>query len=118
MQEKLQKMANWKAPGPDGIHTFWLKQFASLHNKIAHYLQQALDTGLTPNILTQGRTVLIQKDPNKGTMPTNYCPITCLPTLYKLFAGIDADYIYEHITALKLFSLEQKECHRQTQGCK
>ena len=27
----LRKMPNWKAPGPDKLHGFWLKKFTSFH---------------------------------------------------------------------------------------
>ena len=29
--KKLLKTQNWKAPGPDGVQGFWLKNFTSLH---------------------------------------------------------------------------------------
>ena len=27
---QCRKIPNWKAPGPDGIHGFWLKKLASI----------------------------------------------------------------------------------------
>ena len=38
--------------------------------------------------MTHGRTVLCQKDPRKGNTVENYCPITYLPLMWKLFAKI------------------------------
>ena len=35
----LRKMSNWKAPGPDGLHGFWLKKFTSLHQAMVKHLQ-------------------------------------------------------------------------------
>ena len=41
-----------------------------------------------PAWMTHGRTVLCQKDPRKGNTVENYCPITYLPLMWKLFAKI------------------------------
>ena len=37
----IRKMANWKAPGPDGVRGFWFKKFLSLHEPIATSLHSA-----------------------------------------------------------------------------
>ena len=37
--------------------------------------------------MTKGKTTLIQKDPNKGTAPNNYRPITCLPVMWKILTA-------------------------------
>ena len=44
-----------------------------------------------PSWLTQGRTVLVMKDPQQGPIPSSYQPITCLSTTWKLLSGILAD---------------------------
>ena len=61
----IRRMANWKAPGPDGIRGFWFKKFLSLYELIAASLQQCVATGVIPAWMVKGRTVLIQKDPAK-----------------------------------------------------
>ncbi|TWW61836.1 hypothetical protein D4764_04G0004830 [Takifugu flavidus] len=53
-------------------------------------MDQLLTSGNHPEWLTQGRKVLIMKDPQKGTIPSNYRPITCLSTTWKLLSGIIA----------------------------
>ena len=55
----LKKFPNWKAPGPDGVQGYWLKNFVSLHSKLAEHLNLCLETGKTPAWMTKGRTVLI-----------------------------------------------------------
>ena len=30
IKEKIRKMANWKVPGPDGVHDYWIKMFLSM----------------------------------------------------------------------------------------
>ena len=37
---------------------------------------------------------LPKKDPAKGNAVDNYRPITCLPLMWKLFAGILAEEMY------------------------
>ena len=35
VREQLRKTPNWKAPGSDEVHGYWLKNMSSLHEKIA-----------------------------------------------------------------------------------
>ena len=69
---------NWKAPGPDFVQGFWLKNFSSLHERVRLQLKECLDSGFVPSWLTRGRTLLLQKDKSKGDVASNYRPITCL----------------------------------------
>ena len=109
VRNKLRTMANWKAPGPDQIQTFWLKYLTSLHERLAHQLQRAHDDpNQLPSWLVKGRTTLIMKDPQKGTTAKNYRPITCLPTTWKLMSGIIADKIMSHMDNNNLLTNEQK----------
>ena len=41
------------------------------------------------------KTALIQKDFNKGTVPSNYRPITCLPNIWKILTRIVSNKMYE-----------------------
>ena len=50
-----------------------------------------------PNWLTRERTSLLQKDKSKGNIASNYKPITYLPLMWKLLAGVIADQIYAHL---------------------
>ena len=51
-------------------------------------MNQLLQSGTHAEWLTQGWTVLIMKDPQKGTIPPKYQPITCVSTTWKLLSGI------------------------------
>ena len=93
LKKILQRILNWKAPGPDGVQGFWLKNFTSLHKSLVWHLSACLD-GETPWWKTKGRTVLIQKDKSKGDEACNYHPITCLTLTWKLLTGIIVDEIY------------------------
>ena len=33
---EIRKMANWKAPGPDGTSQFWFKKFNYLYRVLVH----------------------------------------------------------------------------------
>ena len=63
-------MPNWKVPGPDGFHGFWLKKFTSLTRK--WYLDDRIQTGDVPNWRVEIRTVIKQKDARKEIPLGNY----------------------------------------------
>ena len=65
----LAKTPNWKAPGPVLAQSYWLKNFSSMHDRIALQLNDCLRQGNVPSWMTQGRTVLIRKDISKGNIP-------------------------------------------------
>ena len=114
----IRKMANWKAPGPDGVRGFWFKKFPSLHAPLTVALQACLDSGEVPPWMVKGRTVLIQKDSAKGTVASNYRPIACLPLMWKLLTGIFAEKIYDHLKVNNLLPDEQKGCRKGSRGTK
>ena len=119
VKRKAKKMANWKAPGQDQVQAFWLKHLPSLHKRLAVQLQDILnDPTKIPEWLVTGRTVLLQKDKNKGTIPKNYRPITCLPTTWKLLSGIIADKVMEHLQSNNLLANEQKGVRPGSRGTK
>ena len=118
VKEGIRKMANWKAPGPDGVRGFWFKKFQCLHPSIVASLQLCLENGDVPPWMVKGRTVLIQKDAAKGVVASNYRPIACLPLMWKLLTGIFADKMYDHLQANQLLPDEQKGCRRRSRGTK
>ena len=114
----IRKMTNWKAPGPDWVRGFWFKKFPSLHENLTEALKDCLERGETPEWMVKGRTVLIQKDPVKGTLVSNYRPIACLPLMWKLLTGIFAEKIYDHLSSNDLLPDEQKGCRKRSRGTK
>ena len=68
MMKIIRKMPNWKAPGPDGVQGYWVKNFKCIHTTLANHLQKCLSTGEVPDWMTKGNTYLIQKDKIKGTV--------------------------------------------------
>ena len=65
-----------------------------------------------PSWLTRGRTSLLQKDKSKSNVASNYRHITCLPLMWKLLTGVNADQIYAHLHQEKLLPKEQKWCRK------
>ena len=118
VRKGIRRMANWKAPGPDGVRGFWFKRLPSLHSALRDALQECVDGGVVPAWMVKGRTVMIQKDPAKGKAVSNYRPIACLPLLWKLLTGIFADKIYDHLQVNNLLPDEQKGCRRKSRGTK
>ena len=73
---QVKRSSHWKAAGPVGVRAFWFETFASLHYVLATALQECLNKGDVPEWMVKGKTVLIQKDPAKGTVASNYRSIT------------------------------------------
>ena len=87
-------MLNWKVPVPDFVQGFWLKNFKSIQGKLRRDLQKCLENGNISMWTTKERTILMQKDKEKGKAGSNYRPITWLPLVWKLRTGIIAEEIY------------------------
>ena len=58
-----------------------------------HRLKECLDSGFLPSWLTKGRTVLLQKDKSKGSIASNYRPITCLSLMCNFLLVVITDQI-------------------------
>ena len=108
----MRKIPNWQDPGPDNVRGYWLKNLTPLHGKLVEYLLECLDSGVVPDWLTKGRTVLIQKDKTRGNIASTYRPITCLPLSWKLLTGILADEIYDYLEKKMLYRKDVDESLR------
>ena len=108
LKTTLKRISNWKAPGHDGIHGFWFKKFTSLHGRLGLEMNKCLQDAQVPEWMTKGKTILIRKNPSKGTVPNNYRPITCLPIMWKIQTAQIREKIYYSLTSRGLFPDEQK----------
>ena len=101
------KRKNWSAPGIDGIQNFWWKKFPSIQEnllKIMNIWTEKPDQ--MPKWLASGKTFLIPKS-NKLDKPSEYRPITCLNTIYKIFTGLIAGYLKNHVMINEVWDKEQ-----------
>ncbi|CAG5049800.1 unnamed protein product [Parnassius apollo] len=73
--EAVRRAPNWKSPGLDGLHHYWLKGFIVCHAVLARQFQEALDQKSLPSLFTTGITHLVPKDQDT-TDPSKYRPIT------------------------------------------
>ena len=87
-----------------------------MHTQLASSLTKCLEEGKTPLWMAKGRAFFIQKDKSKGTVASNYRPITCLPLAWKLLTGIFSDEIYRYLEGQELLPEEQKGCRRKSKG--
>ena len=118
IQEAILQTENWKAPGPDKIHNFWIKNLSVLHAHIARCFSDIfLQPEIIPNYLAGGNTYLLPKGGDGGD-PAQYRPITCLNTVYKLLTKIIANRVYNHCSRNNIITQEQKGCSRNSKGCK
>ena len=115
MRNKVRKLTNWKAPGPDGVQGYWLKNLPSLHDRIVGHMNDMINsTKNIPDWLTKGRTVVCQKDSQTGNAVDNFRPISCLPLMWNLMTGIISDVLYEFIVESDYLPLEQKGCKKKS----
>ena len=118
LKTQLQRLPNWKAPGPDQLQGYWIKKLTSLHNALLDSLNYLLSYPEdAPPWLAKGTTYLIPKEGDPKD-PKNYRPITCLSTTYKLLTSIIAEKIRNHISDTDIMTEEQKGCCRGSLGCK
>ena len=66
--------------------------------------------------MAKGRTILTQKDKEKGKSASHYRPFTCLPLVSKLLTGVIAEEVYRFLDTNLLLPQEQKGCRRKSRG--
>ena len=115
LKTATKKMKNWRAAGEDGVQGYWLKNLTSLHPRLADQLQEVLN-GDIPQWMTSGKTSLIIKNPDEPEKVSNYRPITCLSTIWKLLTSIIADEIYKFLETNHLIPWQQKGHKRKSRG--
>ena len=93
--------------------------FVPMLERTELHLQSCITRGEeVPDWMTTGRTALLLKDKSKENKVRNYRPITCLPLMWKLYTGIIADEIYNHLEENDLLPEEQKRCRRNSRCTK
>jgi hypothetical protein len=109
--KNINSSHNWKSPGSDQIHNFWLKKFTCIHKCLLDHFNGFIRE---PNTFP---TYLKPKDSDTKN-PSKYRPITCLPTIYKIMTSCIKVIIYDHCQKLNILNEEQKGCVKECFGCK
>ncbi|CAF1645627.1 unnamed protein product [Adineta ricciae] len=117
-QEVIRNLKPWKASGPDGIQGFWWKSFPSANNYLYKLVYHHLTTGtpLPQGWIANGRTVLLYKAGSRED-PSNFRPITCLNTCYKILTGYIAIYLSRYINERNILPIEQRALQKNVWGC-
>ena len=119
IRKQCRKIPNWKAPGRDGVQGYWIKNLSSLHERVSSQMNRILmGEDDLPEWMTHGRTVLCQKDPQKGNTADNYRPFTCLPLMWKLLIVVIAEEMYNYLEREKILPEEEKGCKRGSRRTK
>ena len=114
IRKQCRKILNWKAPGRDGVQGYWIKNLSSLHERVSSQMNKTLmGKDDLPEWMTHGRTVLCQKDSQKGNTADNYRPITCFPLMWKLLTGVIAVEMYNYHEREKFFRKNKKDAKEE-----
>ena len=113
----ISKMPNNKAPGPDSVTGFWVKNLTALHKSLCDLLSSAKE-GVTqlPDWLVLSRTILLPKSENTSDV-RNYRPIACQNCTYKLYTGILNCFLENHCIENSIITEEQAGGKRGSWGC-
>ena len=65
-------------------------------------LRKCLAEASVPEWMSKEKTTLIEKDSQKGTIPSNYRPITCLPMMWKILTTQIREKIYYSLVYCEL----------------
>ena len=93
-QAVTRKAKPWKAHGPDGLQGFWWRAFKSANAKLFQLTRHHLTTSgpLPERWISEGRIILLHKSGPLND-PSNFRPIACLNTCYKLVTSFISMYM-------------------------
>ena len=118
LKKVIDNTHNWKSPGSDKLHNFWYKKFTNVHDKLLGFINDFLINPETvPKFLMQGKTYLLPKG-ELTKDPSNYRPITCLQTIYKIITACITHILNLHVETQNIMTEEQKGCRKGSKGCK
>ena len=64
--QQTRKVPNWKCPGPDGVHGYWLRNVSALRERKATQMDDMINNRMDiPKWMTSGKMILCQKGPGK-----------------------------------------------------
>lgn len=109
----IRKVSPWKAPGPDGLFAWWWKSSVVCQAALRRFIL----SGKLNKWWTTGRTILIPKT-DSPAKPSDFRPIACLNTSYKIFTGLIAAELECVVKNNPLIPApEQRALVRKERGC-
>ena len=117
-QRVVTKLKPWKATGPDGLQGFWWKVFTTANNSLYKLVHHHLTSGapLPHGWISDGRIVLVYKSGSRSD-PSNFRPIACLNTCYKLLTGFVTAYLNQYVTERHILASEQRALQKRAWAC-
>lgn len=117
VEEVIKRTRPFKAPGPDGLQAFWLKNLPEAKMAVKSLIVTTLQgRAVFPTELVNGRTVLLPKC--ASPREKDFRPITLLNTMYKLLTGTIARMMQRAVsTHSVLFPSQQVAVCKGRQGC-
>ena len=103
----IEGLENKTSSGHDGISNKLLKLIQDKVSKpLTLIINQMLTTGIFPDAFKKSKIVPIFKK-GDSSLPTNYRPISILPTISKIFERVIYNQLYEYFNTNNLLAEEQ-----------
>ncbi|KAG0436791.1 Retrovirus-related Pol polyprotein from type-1 retrotransposable element R2 [Dictyocoela muelleri] len=116
--EIIKSLPDWKACGPDKIYNHFIKITKPLHQHIKKFIISSINNhNNIPAELCEGNTYLIPKV-KLVTSPSQFRPISCMNTLYKLFTKIITKFLTKFVTDNEIISINQLGTVKNCLGAK
>ncbi len=117
-QRVVRRLKPWKASGPDGLEGFWWKTFSTANTSLYKLVHHHLTSGapLPQGWIANGRVILLHKSGPRSD-PSNFRPIACLNTCYKLLTGFISAYLKRYMSDRNLLACEQGALQKNVWGC-
>ena len=117
-KEVSRKAKPWKAHGPDRLQGFWWKAFRTANKELYQLARYHLETGKPlPNKSISGRRIILLYKAGTPHDPSNYRPIACLNTCYKLVTSFITTIVDLQVREHNILPQEQKALRTKVWGC-
>lgn len=97
---KLSRINTHKAPGPDGLPNWFLKEFAfTLSDPICSIFNTSVQQGIVPTLWKSANVVPIPKVKPARSIQNDLRPISLTPTLSKLLESFVGEWMLETVSS-------------------
>ena len=106
--EKIDKLKNGSAPGPDGMAVIFLKKTRLISSKILKIIfEKSLNTGIVPSQWKTANITPIFKNSGSKSDPSKYRPVSLTCVGGKIMESLIKDMIVEHLQTNNLINPSQ-----------